>query len=175
MANGGDESPEAVPRDRRGQPIVYETLRRLQAPYEEIEHEPAFTVPDMERIPFPGDVVIAKNLFLRDHRGRRHFLIVLRKDKSADLRALGGAIGSRLSFASEERLVRHLGVTAGSVTPLAVLNDAAKAVEVLFDPDLRDGGRVGVHPNVNTATLLLAFDDIVRVVADHGNPVGFLT
>lgn len=157
-----------------GQPIVYETLRRLDVAYEEIEHEAAFTVPDMERLPFPGDVVIAKNLFLRDHRGRRHFLVVLHKDKDADLRQLGWAIGSRLSFASEDRLAKHLGVGKGSVTPLAVLNDAGRAVEVLFDPDLRSAGRVGVHPNNNTATLLMRFDDVVRVVREHGNTVGFL-
>lgn len=157
-----------------GQPIVYETLDRLGVPYEEILHEAVFTIPEMERLSLPPDVVVAKNLFLRDHRGKRHFLVVLHKDKNADLRALGEAIGSRLSFASPERLSRHLGLEKGAVTPFGVLNDEARAVEVFFDPDLQAAPKVGVHPNVNTATLLLRFEDVVRVVTEHGNKVGFL-
>ncbi len=93
----------------RGQSIVYETLEKLNIPFEYAEHAPAFTVEDMDGMPFPDDVAIAKNLFLRDHRGRRHFLVVLRKDKTADLKQLGETLGTRLSFASESRLEKYLG------------------------------------------------------------------
>lgn len=159
----------------RGQPIVHETLARLGIAYEAIEHEPAYTVEDMETLPIPAGVTVAKNLFLRDAKGRRHFLVVLQKDKTADLRGLEAKIGSsRLSFASADRLSRHLGLTRGSVTPLGVLNDEARAVEVVFDSDLERCGKIGVHPNDNTATLMLEFADLLRVVKEHGNPVCFV-
>lgn len=155
-----------------GQAIVYETLARLGIPYEMMEHAPAFTVPDMERLPFPEDVQIAKNLFLRDAKGRRHFLLTARKDAVLDLHALERAIGcTRLSFASEERLAKHLGLTKGSVSPFGVLNDAEAKVEVVVDKGLALFPRIGVHPNDNAATLFLKLDDILRVVRDRGNPV----
>ena len=158
-----------------GQLVVYKALTDLGIPYETVDHEPAFTVEDMDRLTFPPDVVIAKNLFLRDAKGRRHFLVVLRKERMADLRDLEGKIGAtRLSFASEDRLAKYLGVTKGSVAPFGILNDADRAVEVVFDRSLEQCGRVGVHPNDNSATLLLTFADVLRVVREHGNQTHFI-
>lgn len=158
----------------RGQAVVYETLDRMGIEYEYVEHVPVFTVEEMEKLPFPADVMIAKNLFLRDHKGKRHFLVVVRKDKNADLKRLGEALGTRLSFASEERLEKHLRLTKGSVSPLAAVNNEDRRVEFFFDRDLAECPRVGVHPNDNSATLFMTFDDIVRVVEEHGNPVTFI-
>lgn len=159
----------------RGQEIVFETLNRLGIVCDGQEHEAVFTIEEMERLDMPEDVEIAKNLFLRDAKGKRHFLVCLRKDKQADLRRLGELLrGGRLSFASEERLRRHLGLEKGSVSPLGVLNDADVAVEVVFDEDLRQCRRVGVHPNDNTATLYLSPAELERIVGDRGNPLRFI-
>lgn len=159
----------------RGQQIVYETLNRLGIRYDGMEHTPVFTVEEMDRLAFPPDVVTAKNLFLRDARGRRHFLVVLRKDKPVNLRGLEEPLSSsRLSFASEERLHKHLGLTKGSVSPLGILNDGERAVEVVFDRDLAAAARVGVHPNDNAAMLFLAFDDLVRLAEERGNKVFYI-
>lgn len=156
-----------------GHPVVYETLDRLGVRYEAVAHQPAFTVEDMERIAFPPDVTIAKNLFLRDHRGKRHFLVVLRKDKAADLARLGEHLGTRLSFASGERLARFLNLTPGAVSPFGILHDESRAVAVLVDSDLRGCARLGVHPNNNAVTILIAPDDLFRVVTEHGNSLEF--
>lgn len=159
----------------RGQPIVYQTLERLGIRYEGMEHDPVFTIDEMRALDMPADVEIAKNLFLRDAKGKRHFLAVLPQDKPAALRDLEEKIGStRLSFASEDRLRKHLGLPKGAVSPLGVLNDADNAVEVLFDAELERFARIGVHPNDNTATLFMAFGDIVGVVRDHGNRIDFI-
>lgn len=156
-----------------GQPIVYETLERMNIPYEVIQHPPMFTIEDMERMDIPPDAVIAKNLFLRDAKGRRHYLVVVHKDNNPDLRGMGKQWGTRLSFGSDARLEKYLGLTKGSVSPFGVLNDAGCEVEVYFDNALKTCARVGVHPNLNTASLLMAFPDIVRVVREHGNKVEF--
>ena len=155
----------------RGQAIVYETLEKMGIAYGYAEHIPVFTVEEMEKLPLPDDVVIAKNLFLRDHKGRRHFLVVVHKNKNADLKRLGETLGTRLSFASEERLAKYLDLKKGSVSPLAAVNDRDKQVEFFFDRDLETCPRIGVHPNDNSATLFMTFADIVRVVKEHGNPV----
>ena len=102
--------------------------------YEWAEHEAVYTIEDMVKLGLEDMQDVAKNLVLRDAKGKRHFLVVVREDKKVDLKRLGELIGcSRLSFASEERLEKYLGLKKGSVTPLGVLNDEDRAVEVFFD------------------------------------------
>src|SRR5438128_10840635 len=94
------------------------------------EHPPVMTVEESERLvpKLPG--AKTKNLFLRDKKGARHFLVTVRHDLQIDLNALGAALDAgRLGFASPERLEKHLGVTPGSVSLLALVNDTAGAVE----------------------------------------------
>ena len=150
---------------------VYDTLDAAGVGYEVWEHPAAFTIPEMDALDLPRPEIIAKNLFLRDAKGKRFFLAVLPKDKKADLKVLGERLGARLGFASEERLVEKLGLTKGAVTPFGVLNDADRAVEIFLDQGLWDLPLVGVHPNDNTATVALSPDDLERVVRAHGNPV----
>src|SRR5436305_14848318 len=93
-----------------------------------VEHPPVMTVEESERLvpKLPG--AKTKNLFLRDKKGARHFLVTVRHDLPVDLNALGAALDAgRLGFASPERLAKHLGVTPGPVRLLARVNDAAGA------------------------------------------------
>ena len=155
---------------------VTDALNSLHICYEITEHPPVYTIEEMEAlgITLNGDVV--KNLFLRDAKGKRHFLVVLDKDKRADLKALQEQLGcSKLSFASEERLEKHLGLSKGSVTPLGILNDSQGAVELVFDWDLTGRQRLGVHPNENTATLWISFDDLKKAAEAFGHPIQYVS
>lgn len=155
--------------------IVIDTLQKLGISYELVDHPAVFTIDEMDTLALPHSEAVAKNLFLRDAKGKRHFLVVIDKDKSADLKQLRQEIGcTALSFASEERLNRYLGLTKGEVTPFGALNDTARAVEVFFDRDLTQRQLIGVHPNDNTATVFLSLDDLCRMLAAHGSPVGFV-
>jgi Ala-tRNA(Pro) deacylase len=96
--------------------------------------------------------------------------------KRADLRAVADQIGDgKLSFASPERLMAHLGVTPGSVSPFGLINDAAHDVRVFLDRDLEKAARISFHPNTNTVTVVLAFADFERFLAARGNPVKYVT
>ena len=142
---------------------VLDVLDNAGIRYRMVSHDPVYTIEEMERLHLDADAEIAKNLFLRDARGKRHFLVVLCSCKAVDLKALRGQLGtSALSFASEDRLKRFLGLEKGAVTPLGILNDEARAVEVLFDRDLAGLPSLGVHPNRNTATVFLAFSDLAE-------------
>ena len=155
---------------------ICDILDQLDIPFEIQEHPPVYTIEEMELLQLGKDGdEIAKNLFLRDSKGKRHFLVVLRKDKKADLKELRGQIGSTaLSFASEERLEQYLGLTKGAVTPFGIIHDTQHAVEILLDEDLRKSARVGVHPNVNTATVWLSPHDLERFIKELGNPLRFI-
>ena len=151
-------------------PELYAYLDGMGISYEVEEHAPVFTIDEMRELGIKGSV--CKNLFLRDAKGRQHFLVVLPGDRQVDLGALAAALGSsKLSFASEERLMKHLGLTKGSVTPLAVIQDPDHTVQVLLDESLTGMDRLGVHPLVNTATLWISGADLLRFVRSCGNPV----
>ena len=154
--------------------IVFEALEALGVPYEVWEHPAVYTIEEMDALHLPDPSVVVKNLFLRDAKGKQHFLVVLQKDKQADLRALGEHLGVKLSFASEERLMKYLGLEKGAVTPFGILNDTERAVEVLLDADLECMPRIGVHPNENSATVVLKPADLVRIIERHGNPVEYM-
>ncbi|MEG1823320.1 MAG: prolyl-tRNA synthetase associated domain-containing protein [Cloacibacillus sp.] len=154
---------------------VHEMLDAMGISYETTEHEAVYTIDEMKEIEGMQIENVCKNLFLRDEKGKRHFLVVLDEAKSADLKAIRAQIGStRLSFGSEERLMDNLGLIKGAVTPLGVLNDCAHSVEVLVDADLKGRPRLGVHPCDNTETLWLSFGDIVKVVESRGNKLSFI-
>ena len=154
--------------------IVFEALEALGVPYEVWEHPAVYTIEEMDALHLPDPSVVVKNLFLRDAKGKQHFLVVLQKDKQADLRALGEHLGVKLSFASEERLMKYLGLEKGAVTPFGILNDTERAVEVLLDADLECMPLIGVHPNENTATVVLKPADLGRIIERHGKPVEYM-
>ena len=116
-----------------------------------------------------------KNLFLRDRKGRRHFLVAVGYEKAVNLKALASLLGvSKLGFASAERLQRYLGVDPGSVSILGVVNDVDQEVEVIVDKDLWGAKAFQCHPLVNTSTLVISRDDIQRFLEITGHPVRLL-
>jgi Ala-tRNA(Pro) deacylase len=130
------------------------------------EHPAVMTVEESERLvpKLPG--AKTKNLFLRDRKGARHFLVTAPHDIAVDLEALGAALGAgRLGFASPERLRKHLGLTPGAVSLLGLVNDEAGAVEFVIDRSLWEAGAVHAHPLVNTATMVVSHADLERFLA----------
>lgn len=147
-------------------------LEEKGIPFEWVEHKAVYTIEEMQELGLEDMEDIAKNLFLRDQKGKRHFLIVIRADKQANLKKLGERLGiGKLSFASEERLEKYMKLKKGAVTPLGVLNDENCAVEVFLDEDFLKMKKIGVHPNENTASVYLATEDLLRIIREHGNPL----
>jgi Ala-tRNA(Pro) deacylase len=139
------------------------------------EHPPVATVAEAEVHWKDIDALHAKNLFLRNQKGTRHFLVVLGFERRGDLAAIGECFGERkLGFASPERLLKHLGLTPGAVSPFGLINDPGHLVEVAIDVAIRDAARVAFHPNVNTATLVLSGEDFRRYLAAVGHDVRWI-
>ena len=149
------------------QQLVEETLSRLQIPYTLVEHPAVYTMEEIQRLSFPGREKAVKNLFLRDAKGKRHFLVTCDEKKKVDLKALGRTLGAgNLSFASEERLEKYLGLKQGSVSPFGLMNDTDHAVEFFIDKDLSRCKSLGIHPLENTATVFLSFKDLDKFLWD---------
>ena len=140
---------------------VYDALNKLGIKYEVVEHEPVHTMEDMDSLGLPEKGTLCKNLFLRDAKGKRHFLITCDENAKVDLKSLGRQLGAgNLSFASEERLEKYLGLKQGSVSPFGLMNDTDHAVEFFIDKNLSKCKSLGIHPLENTATVFLSFKDL---------------
>ena len=151
---------------------VSDVLQALGIAFTRHEHPPVFTVEEADRYWRDIPATHCKNLFLRNAKGNRHYLVVLEASRTANLKDLATRIGDdRLSFASAERLQRFLGLTPGSVSPFGLIHPGAKDVLVVLDADLARVDRLGFHPNVNTVTITLAAADFLRFLDSRGNIV----
>jgi len=139
------------------------------------EHPPVATADAAREHWAEIDAAHCKNLFLRNQRGDRHYLIIVPDSKRADLRRLADQIGDgRLSFASPERLMKKLGVEPGSVSPFGLINNADGDVRVVIDRDLERAERLTFHPNINTVTYAITGPDFARFLRTCGNSVRYL-
>jgi Uncharacterized conserved protein len=147
---------------------IIELLEKEHLAYEAVEHPAIFTIDEMLSIHLPHPETVAKNLFLRDDKKRKYYLLTVREEKHIDLRQFSEDHGTRrLSFASEDDLLRILGLHQGSVTPLGLLNDTSHQVKFFLDADFQ-GKQIGIHPNENTATVWMQADDLIRLLKDQG-------
>jgi 8-oxo-dGTP pyrophosphatase MutT (NUDIX family) len=138
-----------------------------------VAHPPVFTVEEARAVRAHAPALTAglhtKNLFVRNKKGRM-WLFTLPEDRAVDLAALAEAVGTRhFSFASPDRLRRHLGVEPGSVTPLAALHDAGGDVTVVLDAALATAPLVQCHPLTNDRTTAIAGPDLVRFLDAVGH------
>ena len=154
---------------------VLARLDEMQIPYEVISHAAVFTIEEMERLQLARMDSVVKNLFIRDDKKRNYYLVVMQKDKTANLKELRSKIGSKpLTFAGEDDLHKYLGLGKGEVSPFGALNDADNIVTVIIDSDLKNCDCSGVHPNDNTATVFISMDDLIKVLDAKGQKSMFV-
>ncbi|UCH84781.1 MAG: prolyl-tRNA synthetase associated domain-containing protein [Candidatus Latescibacterota bacterium] len=154
---------------------IYEFLDTHDIAYQRYDHPAVFTCEEADRLvpPMPG--AKTKNLFLYDKKEDRHFLVVVECSVIVDLKALSGALGvKKLALASERRLSHHLGLDAGAVTVLGLINDTRGAVEVVIDRELWGCKMFRCHPLVNTSSLAISKQDLERFIDLTGHTATIL-
>jgi len=132
-------------------------LQSKQINYSLHEHPEVYTCEDADKYckNIPG--LTCKNLFLKDKKGKRYFLVIIPAKKQAELKKICETIGvSKVSFANEQTLQEKLDLKPGSVSPFGLINDKNNEVEVYIDKEVLEADIVGFHPNRNTATLELS-------------------
>ncbi len=154
---------------------IFETLDNLKIEYKVVNHPAAFTMEEIAEYGLHSHGHIPKNLVLRDVKGTRNMIVVLHGDKRANLQLIRAEIDStKLSFASDERMMKYLSVEKGSVSALGIIFDTEKELEVYFDADLKNEEIVGCHPNDNTATVFLKFVDLQKYIENSGHRITFI-
>ena len=161
-----------MPTDNEEQ--LYRFLSGAGIDFQRHQHPAVYTVQEAELYweGIPG--AHCKNLFLRNKKGNHHYLVILLGQKTADLHQLERLLGEdRLSFGSPQRLMEHLSLEAGAVSPFGLIHNRAKDVRVVIDQDLKTYQQVSFHPNVNTATITISVPDFTRFLTLCGQPVRY--
>ena len=154
---------------------VLKKLDELNIHYKLIDHPDVYTIDAMDELHLNTNGHIVKHLFLKNSNGKKHYLVVLKGNKKANLKSIKSQINSTaLSFASEERLEKHLGLSKGSVTPLGIINDEEHLVNIVLDEDLKKEEIIGVHPNVNTSTVFISYNDLIKFINSFGNEIFYV-
>jgi Ala-tRNA(Pro) deacylase len=158
-----------------GQPELYKTLKDLDIDFEYYEHPPAPTIEEAKK--YWKDLVAThcKNIFFRNHKGNRHYLVVLEHTQDLDIHDLEKRLKQgKLTFASPKRMMKYLGITPGSVSPFALINDHENHVHVFFDENLKNSEKISFHPCINTASLVVTFSDFDKFMNWVGNSFEYL-
>lgn len=148
---------------------VYDKLDEMKIQYYIINHKAMFSEKDTNLDDFDNDIMIGKNLFLRNKNKDKFYLIMLPLDKKADLGELANILKEkRLSFANEIQLEEHLKISPGSVSYLNVitaekLDGNFQNVSYIIDKELLNSQKVGFHPSDNTATVVTTPESMLKV------------
>jgi Ala-tRNA(Pro) deacylase len=159
----------------RGQEELYLLFEKLNIKFEYYEHPPLATIEDTKTHWKNYNSGRCKNIFFRNHKGDRHYLVILEHLRQLNIRDLEKRLKQgKLTFASDFRLKKYLGVEPGSVSPFGLINDSEKHVHLFIDEKLKEFDRLTFHPNINTASLVLSKSDFLKFLEYTGNTFEFI-
>lgn len=142
---------------------IFKVLEELEITYELLNHQAVYTVEEAKQLENMLEGIGCKNLFLTNKKGN-YYLLVIEENKKANLKELAKQVNvSKLTFASLEELKNILNLEPGSVTPLSIINDKDNKVLLIIDSYL-ENQKILVHPNTNTKTVAIKFNDLVKII-----------
>lgn len=154
---------------------VFNCLKELDINYKIYEHPPLDTIEIALEYWKNINAMHCKNLFFRNHKGNKHYLVIIKDTTPFSIHSLEKKLKQgKLTFGSEKRLEKYLGVKPGSVSPFGLLNDTEHHVHLFIDEQLKNAKKVSFHPNDNTASLVLDFTDFIKYLDNSSNNYEFI-
>ena len=158
-----------------GDPKLYELLGFLNIKFEYYEHPPAPTIEEAKKYWKDLKAAHCKNLFFRNHKGDRHYLVILEHTRQLNIHDLEKRLKQgKISFASEQRMEKYLKIKPGSVSPFGLIHDETHHVHVFLDKKLQQSEKISFHPNINNASILITLQDFIKYLNRTGNSYEFL-
>lgn len=155
--------------------LVCDKLNEINIEFEYHEHPPIPTIEEALKYWENIDSAHCKNLFFRNHKGNKHYLVIFDCFQTLAIKELEQILKQgKISFASDKRLEKYLGLKAGSVSPFGLINDEQQHVKVFIDHNLKAVDRISFHPNDNTATLVISIKDFEKFLDQTGNNFEFI-
>ncbi|MCD4790560.1 MAG: prolyl-tRNA synthetase associated domain-containing protein [Bacteroidales bacterium] len=158
-----------------GQPELYKVFKELNINFEYYEHPPVPTIEEAKKYWVDLVATHCKNIFFRNHKGNRHYLVILEHTRALAIHDLEKRLKQgKLSFASTKRMQKYLGLSPGSVSPFGLINDKENHIHVYIDENLKKSEKISFHPNINTASLVISYKDFERFLEWTGNGFEYL-
>jgi len=149
---------------------VLEVLKNLKIEFQIFEHPSIPTIESALEYLKNIEARHCKNLFFRNHKGNRHYLIILDYKRSLSIYDLEKRLKQgKISIASDQRIEKYLGLKAGSVSSFGLINYESHHVHLLIDETLRSSGYISFHPDENTFTIVIRFNDFEKFLIWTGN------
>ncbi len=147
----------------RGNSEIYKQLKTLNIKFDYYEHEAIPTI-EMALIYKKNiEATHCKNIFLRNHKGNKHYFVVIEQTKTVNIKYLEQLLHQgKLSFASEKRLMKYLGVKPGAVSPFGLIFDTEKNSKIFIDKKLQENQKLSFHPNISDASIVITTDDLLK-------------
>jgi len=169
--------PDPQDFSRAPEQQVFACLDRLGLPWTNTTHIPVRTVEESSKVDKGIAGAHSKNLFLKDKKGAL-VLVSAAHDSQLPLNQLHKALGTqRLSFTDAQLLWDALGVTPGSVTGFALMNDPSLQVRYVLDASLWNHEIWNFHPLRNDMTVSIARSDFLTFASATGHeptPIDFV-
>ena len=159
-----------APVDKRSKMEMdtFKMLKKLNIPLERVDNDVAYTMEECVEIDKALDVTVWKNIFLCNQKKSSFFLLVMGPDKELDTKALENQIGvSKLSFASEEHMIQHLGTRPGSASIMGLMNDLDDYVQLIVDKEVADAEFYGCNVGVNTTHVKVSTKLLLEKFVPH--------
>lgn len=158
--------------------IVFDFLDKHQIAYECYHHPAAATIAEAMQYWKNDGSVHCKNLFFRNHKGNRHYMVCFPSNMELPIHDLERKLHQgKLSFASPERMMKYLALKPGSVSPFGLINDTENHVHLFLDKSLQTASLLSFHPNDCRATVVIArdeFDKYLRVIGNTYEYIDFM-
>lgn len=171
--------------EKTRQEAVLDYLREHGIEFECYNHPEGKTIEEAKRWWRDDGSIHCKNIFLRNHKGNRHYLVCFHCDKDLDIHDMERRLKERLqsqglpscgklSFASAERMMRYLGLEPGSVSPFGLINDVESHVHLFLDACLQDAESLSFHPNDCRGTVVISRENFERYLTAVGNTYEYI-
>ncbi len=158
-----------------GDEALYRILEELGIRFDYYGHPAAPTI-ELARVYWKDiEATHCKNLFFRNHKGNRHYLVIIEHSHELAIRDLEQRLKQgKLTFASGDRMQKYLGLSPGSVSPFGLIHDTGRHVHLFLDANLRKSTKISFHPCLNTASLVVSFEDFEKFLNFTGNTYEYL-
>lgn len=149
--------------------IVYNTLGKMNIPYEVVEHPPALTTEEADSYIVGKEGVRTKTLFLTNKKKTAYYLVIMDEAKRLNMKNLAEILNEkRISFGSPERLMKKMALSPGVVSIFGLLNNDEHDIKVYLDKEMLSERLISFHPNDNTKTIFISTEDMYRFITTIG-------
>lgn len=142
---------------------VYDILKKLSIEYETVSHPFCSSSKEADKYIVGKDGVRTKSLFLCDRKKRNFYLVVMDDEKDLNIKTFEETVNNKgIHFCSSETLKKKMNLEPNTITIFGLINNIEKDIKIYIDEDVLKEKRITFHPNINTKTIFISIEDMIK-------------